>query len=155
MKAVAPGCFVNGYRLLFTGAVPHAEMNLPEMLARGLDDADFVELSAPTPWMIMATEGDFFTPPGTKLVYDEAREWFKLYGADDKIRYFVGPGPHGTPRESREAIYQWMTQWLKDGQGDVHDQPVKILIPNYELNSDGDRAGSERTRKPSGPPVAP
>jgi cephalosporin-C deacetylase-like acetyl esterase len=133
VKAVAPGCFVNGYRVLFTGAVPHAEMNLPEMLARGIDDADFVELSAPTPWLILATEGDFFTPAGTKIVYDEAKEWFKLYGAQDKIRYFVGSGPHGTPRETREAIYQWMTRWLKDGQGDVHDQPVKIYT-NYELN---------------------
>jgi hypothetical protein len=133
LKAVAPGCFVNGYRVLFKGDVPHAEMNLPEMLARGLDDADFVELSAPTPWLILATEGDFFTPAGTKIVYDEAREWFKLYGAEEKIRFFVGSGPHGTPRETREAVYQWMTRWLKDGHGDVDDQPVKIYT-NYDLN---------------------
>ena len=133
LKAVAPGCFVNSYRLLFTGDVPHAEMNLPEMLARGLDEADFVELSAPTPWLILATEGDFFTPAGTKIVYDEAREWFKLYGAEDRIRFFVGSGRHGTPRETREAVYQWMTRGLKGGQGDVRDQPVKIYT-NHDLN---------------------
>ncbi len=148
LKAVAPGCFVNGYRMLFTGDVPHAEMNLPEMLARGLDDADFVELSAPTPWLILATEGDFFTPAGTKIVYDEAREWFRLYGAEDRIRFFVGSGPHGTPRETREAVYQWMTRWLKDGQGDVHDQPVKIYT-NYDLNvtSTGQVQGEPGSRK--------
>lgn len=132
VKAIAPGCFPNSYRALFTGAVPHAEMVFPEMLARGLDEADFVELSAPTPWMIMATQRDFFTPAGAKMVYDEARHWFQLYGAGDKISFFVGPGPHGTPRESREAIYQWMTRWLKGGQGDVHDQAVKIYT-NFDL----------------------
>ena len=132
VKAVAPGCFLNSYRLLFTGDVPHAEMNFPEMLARGLDDADLVELSAPTPWLLLATEGDFFTPAGIKIVYDEARRWFELYGAQDKLRLFVGPGPHGTPRETREAIYQWMTRWLKGGQGDVRDQPVKIYT-NFDL----------------------
>jgi cephalosporin-C deacetylase-like acetyl esterase len=132
VKAVAPGCFTNSYRRLFTGEVPHAEMTFPGAISRGLDNADFEELSAPTPWLILATEGDFFTPPGAKMVYDEARRWFQLYGAEDKVRFFVGSGPHGTPRETREADYEWMTRWLKGGQGDVHDQPVKIYT-NYEL----------------------
>jgi cephalosporin-C deacetylase-like acetyl esterase len=125
LKAVAAGCFPNSYKLLFTGAVPHAEMHFPEMLARGLDSADWVELAAPTPWLVMATQKDFFTPPGAKLVYDEARRWYQLYRAEDSVQFFVGPGPHGTPRESREAIYQWMTRWLKGGQGDTRDQDVK------------------------------
>jgi cephalosporin-C deacetylase-like acetyl esterase len=132
VKAIAPGCFLSGYRILFTGDVPHAEMHLPEMLSRGIDIADFVELSAPTPWLLMATEGDFFTPAGVKIVYDEAKTWFRIYQAEDKVQYFVGSGPHGIPHESREAIYQWMTRWLKNGQGDVHDQPAK-LYSNYEL----------------------
>ena len=51
-----------------------------------------MELSAPTPWLILATEGDYFTPAGAKLVYEEARRWFGLYGAEDKLRFFVGGG---------------------------------------------------------------
>ena len=132
LKAVAPGCFINSYQLLFTGAAPHAEMSFPRFLANGLDDADFVELSAPTPWLLLATEHDFFTPPGVKIVYDEACRWFKLYGAEDKIKMFVGPGPHGTPRETREQIYEWMNRWVKGGSGDTHDQPVKIYT-NFDL----------------------
>jgi hypothetical protein len=66
------------------------------------------------------------------MVYDEARRWYRLYGAEDKIGIFVGPGPHGTPLVSREAVYQWMIRWLKDGRGDFHEQPVKIYT-NYEL----------------------
>jgi cephalosporin-C deacetylase-like acetyl esterase len=132
LKAVVPACFPNSYRLLFAGPNPDSEMSWPHFLSRGLDVADFVELSAPTPWLIQATEHDYFTPEGARLVYEEARRWYALYGAEDKVRFFVGSGPHGTPLESREAIYEWMIRWLKGGQGDSHELPVK-LYPNHEL----------------------
>ena len=132
LKAVVPACYPNSYRVLFRGPYPDSEMGFPRFLFRGLDVADFVELSAPTPWLIQATEQDYFTPEGAKLVYNEARRWYGLYGAEDKLQFFVGSGPHGTPLESREAIYKWMIGWLKDGQGDFHEQPVKQYA-NYEL----------------------
>ncbi len=132
VKAVVPACFPNSYRLLFAGPDPDSEMSWPRLLASGLDTADFVELSAPTPWLIQATEGDYFSPAGAKLVYEEAHRWYKLYGAEDRVRFFVGPGPHGTPLVSREAVYDWMIRWLKDGQGDFHEQPVE-LYTNHEL----------------------
>ncbi|MFB3921962.1 MAG: acetylxylan esterase [Terriglobia bacterium] len=132
VKAVIPACYPNSYRLLFLGPDPDTEMAFPEFLARGLDVADFVELTAPTPWLIQATEHDYFTPPGTKMVYEEAKRWYRLYGAEDKVQMFVGPGPHGTPLVSREAIYEWMIRWLNHGQGDPHEQPV-TLYPNQDL----------------------
>jgi cephalosporin-C deacetylase-like acetyl esterase len=132
LKAVAPACFINSYRLLFAGPDPDSEMSPPHLLFSGLDMADYIELSAPTPWLILATEGDYFTPAGARLVYEEARRWYRLYGAEQKLRFFIGGGPHGTPLETREAIYQWMIRWLKDGQGDFHEQPVK-LYSNHEL----------------------
>jgi dienelactone hydrolase len=132
LKAVVPACYPNSYQLLFAGPDPDTEMSLPQFLARGLDVADFVELSAPTPWLIQETEGDYFTPAGARLVYEEARRWYAIYGAEDKLAFFVGPGPHGTPLVSREAVYQWMIRWLKDGQGDFHEQPVH-LYNNFDL----------------------
>jgi len=132
IKAVVPACFPTSYRLLFAGPYPDSEMSWPNFLASGLDTADFVELSAPTPWLIQATEEDYFTPPGVKLTYEDARRWYKIYGAEDKVAFFVGPGPHGTPLVSREAVYEWFIRWLKDDKGDPHEQPVK-LHPNHEL----------------------
>jgi hypothetical protein len=132
LKAVIPACFPVSYRVLFTGDVPHSEMMLPEELARGLDTADFVELSAPAPWLIEATEQDFFPPAGAKLVYDEARRWYGLYGAEDRVALFIGPGPHGTPLVSREAIYRWLIRWLNGGNGDPREQPVH-LFANHDL----------------------
>ncbi len=99
---------MNSFRLLFKGSVGDSEQSPPGFLAAGLDQADYVELFAPKPWMITSTEQDFFTPAGAKLVYDEAKRWYSLYDAPDKIAWIVGPGGHGTPREVREAVYGWM-----------------------------------------------
>jgi dienelactone hydrolase len=132
LKVVAPACYINSYRLLFAGPDPDSEMSLPNFLSSELDMADFVELSAPTPWLLLATEGDYFTPAGARLVFEEARRWFSLYDAADRVRFFVGGGPHGTPLETREEIYKFMIRWLKEGQGDFHEQPVRNYA-NHEL----------------------
>src|SRR5947208_10808734 len=59
VKAVAPACYINSYRLLFRGPNPDSEMSLPGFIAKGLDIADLVELSAPSPWLLLATTGDY------------------------------------------------------------------------------------------------
>ncbi|MCC6365667.1 MAG: acetylxylan esterase [Bryobacterales bacterium] len=132
IKAAAPGCFINSFRRLFTGPTADSEMSFPAFLSSGLDMADFFELPAPMPWLMLATTGDFFTPDGAGPVYEEAKRWYGLYGAEDRIRFFVGSGPHGTPKESREEIYKWMNRWLKDGKGEARDEEVK-LYTNREL----------------------
>jgi len=132
VKVAAPACYINSYRLLFRGPNPDSEMSLPAYLSNGLDIADLVELPAPMPWLILATAGDYFTPAGAELVYTEARRLYGLYGAEDSVRFFVGSGGHGTPLETREEIYKWMIRWLKGGQGDFHEQPVK-LYTSHEL----------------------
>jgi cephalosporin-C deacetylase-like acetyl esterase len=132
IKAAAPACYINTFRKLFPGPTADSEMSLPAFLASGLDVADFVELAAPLPWLLVATTEDYFTPEGARPVYEEARRWYSLYNAEDKVQFFVGQGPHGTPKDSREAIYAWMIRWLKGGEGDSTDQPVK-LYTNREL----------------------
>ena len=132
MKAAAPGCFINSFRTLFTGPTADSEMSFPSFLANNLDIADFFEAAVPLPWLMMATTEDYFVPESARTVYTEARRWYELYGASDRIRFFVGHGPHGTPRESREEIYRWMMRWVAGGNGDSTDQPVK-LFTNLEL----------------------
>jgi cephalosporin-C deacetylase-like acetyl esterase len=136
VKAVASACSTNSFRLMFARPIPkgefHAEMGLPGFLGAGLDTADPIELAAPTPWYIMATQDDFFTPDAARLVYEEARRWYRLYNAEDKLQLLVASGPHGTPLETRETVYRWMIRWLKDGDGDPREQAVH-LYSNLEL----------------------
>ena len=148
IKAAAPGCSINSFRTLFTGPTADSEMSLPAFLSSGLDTADFYEVAAPLPWLMMATTDDYFRPDGARAVYEEARHWYELYGAGDRIRFFVGTGPHGTPRDSREEIYRWMIRWLADGKGDARDLPVK-LYTNLELQvtASGNVDGEPGSRK--------
>ena len=134
LKVVIPACYPSSFQMLFPTSGPDAEMVFPNFLANGLDTGDFVELSAPTPWLLQATEKDQFhySHEGVQLVYEEAQKWYALFNARQKLSFMVGPGWHGMPLESREAVYQWMIRWLKNGQGDTHEQPVKMYT-NREL----------------------
>jgi cephalosporin-C deacetylase-like acetyl esterase len=133
VKAAAPACFLNSLRVLFSGPYPDSEMSLPRFLASGLDHADFLEVAGGMPWLILATEGDFFTPAGVHPVYEEARRWARLHGEEEKVQLFMASGPHGTPLESREALYGWMIRWLQPGSGiDAREKEV-TLYPDHEL----------------------
>jgi dienelactone hydrolase len=153
LKVVIPACYPTSFQLLFPtegSGGPDAEMVIPNLLASGLDTADFVELRAPTPWLLQTTEHDEynFSHEGVKLVYDEARKWFTIYNAPDNVGFLMGPGSHGMPLVSREAVYEWMNRWLKNGQGDSHEQPVK-MYPNHELlvTKSGNVEGEPGSRK--------
>ena len=132
VKVAAPACYMNSFRVLFRGSVGDSEQSLPGFLAAGLDQTDYVELFAPKPWLIASTKEDFFTPEGARIVYEEARRWYRLHGAEDRVSWVVGPGPHGTPLEVREAIYGWMIRWLKDGVGSAKEEVLDAL-PEFEV----------------------
>lgn len=134
LKVVIPACYPSSFQTLFATSGPDVEMLLPRFLASSLDTADFVELSAPTPWLLQSTEHDqyHFSHQGVHLVYEEARKWYALYGAEDKVGFMVGPGWHGMPLVAREAVYQWMIRYLKNGKSDYREQPVEMFT-NHQL----------------------
>ena len=132
IKAAAPACFLMTYRALFSGPTTDSEMGPPMFIASGLDQADMYIMSAPKPWLLMATEEDYFPPKTARPVYEEARRFFEILKAPDRLRFHVGPGPHGTPVESREEIYRWMAKWLRNGNGQTKERPVKQYT-NLEL----------------------
>jgi dienelactone hydrolase len=127
IKVAAPACYISTFRLLFTGPVGDSEQSLPNFISSGLDIPDYIELFAPKPWLISSTQDDFFPIEASRMAYEEARKWYGLYDAQDKIKRVVGPGGHGTPLVVREAIYDWMIHWLKDGDGSPKEQEVGLL----------------------------
>jgi dienelactone hydrolase len=128
IKVAAPACYINSWRQLFAGPTGDSEQSFPFFLSSGLDVADYIELFAPKPWLINSTVGDFFPIEGARHAYQEALDWYRIYDAENHIRWAIGPGPHGTPLEIREAIYQWMIRWLKDGRGDFREEPVELAL---------------------------
>jgi dienelactone hydrolase len=143
VKVAAVACYMNSFQTLFAGSIGDSEQSVPGFLSSGLDQTDYVALFAPKPWLITSTEDDFFTPAGARQVVDEAQRWYRLYDAEQQIKWVVGPGGHGTPLVVREAIYDWMLRWL--GQiGDAREVPV-TLLPDHELRvtPDGQVNGRE------------
>ncbi len=132
IKVAAPACYINSWRQLFSGPTGDPEQSFPFFLSSGLDVADYVELFAPKPWLINSTLGDFFPIEGARHAYQESLDWYRIFNAEDHIRWAIGPGPHGTPLEIRESIYQWMIRWLKDGHGNFREETVE-LAPDFDL----------------------
>jgi hypothetical protein len=132
IEVAAPACYINSWRQLFAGPIGDSEQSFPFFLSSGLDVADYIELFAPKPWLISSTVGDFFPIEGARHAYQEALDWYRIYNAEDRIHWAVGPGPHGTPLEVREAIYEWMIRWLRDGRGNFREEPVEML-PDFDL----------------------
>ena len=132
IKVAAVACYMNSFRTLFSGSIGDSEQSVPGFLSAGLDQTDYVELFAPKPWLITSTTDDFFTPAGARQVFEEAQRWYTLHDAADRVKWVVGPGGHGTPLEVREAIYEWMIKWLRDGRGDAREESV-ALLPDHEL----------------------
>ncbi len=136
IKAMVPACFPSSFQSVFPATAVHGEMVFPNFLASGLDIADFVELSAPKPWLLQSNETDQFgfSHEGVELVYREAQAWYGIYNAREHLAFMVAPGSHGMPLPSREALYKWMIRWLKNGQGNYHEQPV-TMVTDAELQA--------------------
>jgi dienelactone hydrolase len=129
VAAAAPSCYVTTWRRLLEKLGPQdAEQSLPRFLSEGLDIPDYLELMAPRPCLIASTDADFFPLEGAREAFEEARAFYGHFGARDRVEWFVGPGPHGMPRESREAVYAFFLKHLRGGRGDAREAPV-VLDP--------------------------
>ncbi|MDX2269876.1 MAG: acetylxylan esterase [Bryobacter sp.] len=140
IRVAAPACYMNSFEYLITGPTGDSEQSLPGFLAEGLDQADYVALFAPKPWLIASTEQDFFTPAGAKVVYDEARQFYRIFDREALVQWVVGPGGHGTPLKVREAIYDWMIRHLADGKGEAKEEDLPLpaerdlwVMPNGQI----------------------
>jgi cephalosporin-C deacetylase-like acetyl esterase len=124
VKVAAIGCYITSWGQLLDGPGPQeAEQSLPRFLAEGLDMGDYLALIAPRPLLVFSTVNDFFPLEGARAVVEEGRRHYRLMGAPDSLSWFVGPGGHGTPRESREALSAFFLRWFRHGEGDPGEGP--------------------------------
>jgi len=135
IKVAAPACVGPSYKWgIPLGAVGDSEQSFANFLSSGLDSPDFFEAFAPLPILLLNTAQDEnFPPSASDPVFNEAKSFYSLYKASDKLQRFTGPGGHGMPLENRQALYAFMIQWLKGGKGDATELPLNVL-PNDQLN---------------------
>ncbi|HOS72157.1 MAG TPA: alpha/beta hydrolase family protein [Bacteroidales bacterium] len=113
VAASAPAGYITGFRrLLQSIGVQDGEQNLYHQLTRGIDHADYIELRAPRPTLIMATTRDFFSIQGTRETYEEVKRAYTMLGAPGNIEITEDDCGHDYTRKNREAMYAFFQKHL-------------------------------------------
>jgi len=114
VAASAPAGYITSYkRLLESIGVQDGEQNLYHETSGGIDHADFIEVRAPKPTLIMATTRDFFSIQGTRETYDEVKRVYSLFGKPENIEITEDDYGHGYTKKNREAMYAFFQKHLQ------------------------------------------
>src|SRR5262249_17418827 len=108
---------------------------------------DVLGLVAPRALMVVnATRDAFqFSVGEAKKSVARAEAVYKLYGVPDRLRHATFESPHDYNQAMREAMYGWMTRWLK---GEGSGKP--IAEPKHVVESAGDLACYPGGKRPAG-----
>jgi len=124
--ASAPECYITNYEYLCKSIGPQcAEQNLFKMISEGLDHADFIEVRAPKPTMIISTTRDFFSIQGTRESYTEAKKMYEIMDSGDKLIMVEDDTVHRSTKKNREAMYAFFQKYL-DNPGSSEDLVVEV-----------------------------
>ena len=127
VAASAPAGYITSYqRLMESVGVQDGEQNFYHGISSGIDHADFIEIRAPKPTLIMATTGDFFSIQGTRETYSEVKRIYTLSGKPDNIEITEDDYGHGYTKKNREAMYAFFQKYL-ELPGSSEEQDVEFL----------------------------
>jgi dienelactone hydrolase len=133
-RAAVPVCSVGTYQ-----AYLHSACCVCEVLPGGLrlaEEGDVLALVAPRALMVInATKDAFqFSVGEAEKSIRRARAIFKLYDVDKKLQHATFESGHAYNQPMREAMYGWMTRWLKDeGDGKPIAEPKHEVEKPEEL----------------------
>ncbi len=133
--AVVPVCSVGSYQAYLKAACCVCEV-LPGAL-RFTEEGDVLGLVAPRALMVInATRDAFqFSVGEARRSLVRTKAIYKLFGADEKLTHAVFESPHAYNQPMREAMYGWMTRWLKhEGKGDPIPEPAHEVEKPEELS---------------------
>jgi dienelactone hydrolase len=145
LKAVVPVCSVGNFQAYLQAACCVCEV-LPGAL-RFTEEGDVLGLAAPRALMVMSADQDAlqFSVGEAKKSLERARAIYKLHNALDKIEHVTFASKHDYSQTMREAMYGWMTKWLKDeGNG------KPIAEPAHEVETPEELAVFPKTPRPKG-----
>jgi dienelactone hydrolase len=113
VQAMSSSNYPIGYTRMLESIGPQdAEQNFYHGLARGLDHADFFEVRAPKPSMIIATTRDYFSIQGARETHAEARKAYAAFGASENMEIVEDDYEHGYTEKTREGINDFFQRHL-------------------------------------------
>ncbi len=115
VAAAAPECYLTTFQMLLRTRSPQdAEQNMHGLIAQGIDLADFVEVRAPRPTLMVTTTQDIFSIEGARSLYQEANRFYSLLGAADHLEKVEDDAGHASTKKNREASYAFFQKHLKN-----------------------------------------
>ena len=127
VKVAAPANYICGLRRLYESIGPQdGEQNFNAGVLNGLDHADFLEVRAPRPTLMLVTTRDFFSIQGARETYLEASRAFEALGAADRLAMTEDDAGHDYTKKNLEALYAFFQKHLQN-PGDPVDQEVDLL----------------------------
>lgn len=113
VAASAPACYITSYRRLMESiGVQDGEQNFYHGIRNGIDHADFLEIRAPKPTLIMANTGDFFSIQGARETFSELKKVYNLFNLPDNMEIVEDDYGHGYTKKNREAMYAFFQKHL-------------------------------------------
>ncbi len=127
--AAAPENYLTNFtRLLQTIGPQDAEQNLFNAIFRGIDHADFLEVRAPKPALMITTSRDMFNIQGALETEKEVARVYKAYGKEDNFSRVEDDAPHASTKKNREAMYAFFRKHLNN-PGNSNDEETMLLVP--------------------------
>lgn len=140
IAAAAPECYITTFdKLIRSNGPQDAEQNLMYGLAEGIDMADFLEVRAPKPALIVATTRDIFAIQGARDSYHEAKRAYKAFGKAEQIQMTEDDAGHASTPKNREASYAFFQKYLHN-PGSSADLEVQLLTDEELHATPGGRA---------------
>jgi cephalosporin-C deacetylase-like acetyl esterase len=131
VKVAASACYITSFQELLASptGVQDAEQSIPHFIEQGLDFADWVDAFAPKPYAIVSTTDDMFPFAGARQTYEEAKRFWELYDAADRIQWITGPGGHAHLGPIAPAILGFFTRNLKGSSIAPSYAPMRLEHP--------------------------
>jgi dienelactone hydrolase len=124
VAAAAPVCMVS------TGFQGDCTCEQAALSKIGTDTVEYSAAFAPRPLIVVGATGDW-----TKEIIEkggpEIRATYELMGAADRVQVVRYEAPHNYNRKSREAVHEFLNQWLNLGHvGPITEQPFDAIPPS-------------------------
>ncbi len=146
LKAVIPVCGVGTYDAYLSAACCVCEMIVGGAVYA--TTGDLLAMVAPRALLVISAKRDapqFSVAEAAKSVA-QARQRFRLLGADEKIRHLAVDSDHDYNAPMREALYGWVEKWLGGrGNGDPFKEPEVHLEAIDSLRCYPDARSRPRT----------
>lgn len=112
LRFAAPSCFVTRFLYNLENELPaDAEQYPTGVFAEGLEMADFLIARTPDPILLLAQKYCFFDRRGFEETVHEVQGFYRLFGAGDKAKAFMGNNVHGYFPDARHTMVRQFAEW--------------------------------------------